>query len=1153
MTATPQLRIADVFRPSSRFFRSAQLERDFHDPQVFSGYVVTDFTRSCLNRLGEGLRPTSAQRAWRVTGDFGSGKSSFALLLAHWLAGHDRVLPKALWEVHNAPRRNRHFVPALVTCSKQPLSLSIIKALHGALALDVRIAKQAKLKAEVEKLLKSPGTATDDAVVDLTLKVSTAIAASSSSKGLLLIIDELGKFLEFAATSAETQDVFLLQRIAELASRSGKQPLFVVCLLHQGFGEYANNLSQVAQHEWEKVAGRFEQIIFDQPLDQVAELISSALNVQTRLIPRAKALEIKKAMSQAVDLGWFGAATSKKLQAIAVELYPLHPLLLPVLVRIFRRFGQNERSLFSFLFSNEPFGLQAFSADRIDKSQLYSLHNFYDYVRTNFGHRLSIQSYRSHWNLIDSVVDSYATDDELQLKLLKTIGLLNLVNDSDLTASTQSITCSTLGLENPQQIHSALAQLHKTKRALYDRGRAGGYCLWPNTSVDLEQAYREAGRAVRRSKSIAGSINSYLQTRPIVARRHYIETGNLRHYAVTYCHVSQLTSLLVDVDESSADGRIIIPLCETLADRSIALRFARSSKVMALQAWLVGIPQPLNTIANLVQEVQRWEWVGEHTLELNADRYAREEVSRQKQVARAQLETRLQTLIGIKQFVGQTSLEWFHKGRRVIIRDGRQLLSRLSRIMDEVFSAAPHVQNELVNRRGLSSAAAGARMRLVEAIFTSSTLPFLGMNPAKKPPEMSMYLSVLKHTGVHRQQDQSWRIREPHHRADRTNLLPALRRIREIVERESDARINIAVLFEELRKPPYGVRDGIIPLLLAIFALAHEGDVAFYKEGTFLRGMNGQSMLVLTKSPEKFEIQYCKIVGVRPILFEKLIAALKLKRSNKKRVELLDVVKPLCEFVAKLPSYVINTKRVSKTALDVRSAILNAREPGKLIFTSLPAACGYDSFLPTQSNAGQIPAFVASLKVAIDELRAAYPELQQRLRGRLREAFPLPGSFAQFRASLGHRAEYILLAITEPKLKSFCLRLSDDNLPESDWLESLGSYLALKPPSKWRDAEEDTFNTQLAELASRFHRVEAIAFAGGKASKDTIGVRLAITQLNGMEHEEVVHFTRDEEDSLLNLQERFENLLTDNKRLGLAAASRALWKSLGNGNKPAHD
>jgi hypothetical protein len=79
-------RIIDLFQIGNRFLRSVQLERDFHDPAALSGYVLTDFVQSCFERIGDGLRPRSGQRAWRVTGDYGSGKSSFALLLAHALA-----------------------------------------------------------------------------------------------------------------------------------------------------------------------------------------------------------------------------------------------------------------------------------------------------------------------------------------------------------------------------------------------------------------------------------------------------------------------------------------------------------------------------------------------------------------------------------------------------------------------------------------------------------------------------------------------------------------------------------------------------------------------------------------------------------------------------------------------------------------------------------------------------------------------------------------------------------------------------------------------------------------------------------------------------------------------------------------------------------
>ena len=78
----PEKRISDLFNIGNRFLRSTHLERDFEDPSALLGYVVTDFTRSCLGRVANGLEPRSGQRAWRMTGDYGAGKSSFALLCA---------------------------------------------------------------------------------------------------------------------------------------------------------------------------------------------------------------------------------------------------------------------------------------------------------------------------------------------------------------------------------------------------------------------------------------------------------------------------------------------------------------------------------------------------------------------------------------------------------------------------------------------------------------------------------------------------------------------------------------------------------------------------------------------------------------------------------------------------------------------------------------------------------------------------------------------------------------------------------------------------------------------------------------------------------------------------------------------------------------
>ena len=62
--------------------------------------------------------------------------------------------------------------------------------------------------------------------------------------------------------------------------------------------------------------------------------------------------------------------------------------------------------------------------------------------------------------------------------------------------------------------------------------------------------------------------------------------------------------------------------------------------------------------------------------------------------------------------------------------------------------------------------------------------------------------------------------------------------------------------------------------------------------------------------------------------------------------------------------------------------------------------------------------------------------------------------------------------------------------------------------------------------------------------KNSVGVRLAITQADGVEHEQVVYYGPNEEDQLQDLQRQFQRLLAKDKRLGLVAASRAIRANL---------
>ena len=1141
-------KIVDLFDIKARYMRSANLERDFADPRALEGYIATEHTKATAHRLAAGLKENSGQRAWRITGDYGSGKSSFALCLANLFAGQESGLPaqvRRIVDFRAEGLRRPYLVPILLTGTRERVCVALMRALNRTLREYYTKGPKSALLKQIERRLKSPEKISDEAALDFLCQTRNKLITDTKGEGVLLIIDELGKFLEFASFHPQEQDIYFFQRLAELACRSKDEPLFVVGLLHQGFSDYADQLSQSAQREWQKVAERFEEVLFNQPLDQIATLIASALGIKEKSLPKAAKTNAKEGMQAAVDLGWFGFGISQRfLIEQSPSLYPLHATVLPILVRLFSRFGQNERSLFSFLLSNEPFGLQWFAQKECAGARFYRLSHLYDYVRSTFGHRLAFQSYRTHWNLIESMVESYPAEIPLDINVLKTIALLNLVSSIEFAATAEVVTLAVAD-NDPEESKAVRAALRKLQgKVLYNRGKANGYSLWPYTSVDLEKRYQDASAAIGRVRKVGAAIERYLEVRPIVARRHYIQTGNLRHFDVHYCPVSALVPLLEE-GSSKADGRIIVPLCETADERAAAIAFAKTPEISSQPLTLVAISEPLSGLARLVEGVQKWEWIASHTPELNGDRFAREEVSRQRRGHQRALVKQIENFVGLRSLTGELLLEWYRCGKQRKARTGRELLSVLSDICDENFRKAPQIKNELVNRRALSSAGAAARMRLVENIFEHPNEELVGMDPTKKPPEMSIYLSVLKKSGLHRRDKQGrWRIAAPDPAHDECKLTPTFDAILDIVRRHPDSRITVSELFGELKRRPFGARDGIIPILLAVFAVVYRNDIAFYDRGTFLHEVNASTFRLLMREPDSFEIQYCKIVGMRADLFDRLRAILGTAKRRGAHSEVLEIVRPLCVLVAQLAAYTHNTKRISETAVKVRTAILSARDPLKLILRDLPAACSRRIDSDDGSAEEQSAKFVSDLKAALDELRGAYPSLQMRIENSLRDAFSVSVCGQQLREVLQERAERLRLHIAEAAMKAFCVRLCDSNLPCRQWLESVAGYLTSKPPSKWTDLDEDIFRSELFAMAGRFQRVESAAFDKGERPRHAEGVRLAVTHADGAEREQVLYFTPDEEGELQQIQRQVGSALAKNKRLGLVAASRVIWDTL---------
>jgi len=1143
-----QNRITKYLKPSEHFARSVHLEHDFEDTTALDQYVVTEKISQLFGQFAMAFGDGSTERAWRITGDYGTGKSCFALALAR-VCNNGRIrVPKQLLPASKS-LSNANAMPVLVTGASEPISAAIIRVLQARIS-ECKTRKRPAALRNANRILKgSDSAARDRFAIELLEQTATFVKETKQGNGVLLIIDELGKSLEYATRNPDDQDITFLQSLAESASRSGETPVVVLGILHQEFSAYADRMDTTEQREWDKIGGRFAELLFDQPLEQLVALVSSALGVKVNRLPDSLKKAARTNMAKAIDLGWFGAvANPKALIDQAPTIYPLQPMLLPVLVQFFRHFGQNERSLFSFLFSSDANALRSFASDHDAGDGFFGIHHLYDFVRSSIGHRLHTRSLSSRWSQIDSVIEASLSSSECEIAMLKTVGILNMLDTQKLTASEEALkfamtkTC----VAGTQVFSTTLQNLRAKKRVLYYRGSKGGYCLWPYTSVNLELKYADAERAVKKVNDVVGAISETLNHRPIVARRHYVETGNLRHFDLIYMKATEFASTVNEWQPDKADGAIFIPLCQTKAEHSKAIETVRKLRLGKRHDILIVVPQPISGCAGFVKQVRRWEWIQNNVEELNSDQRGREEVSRQISAAKKVVFNQTAQL-DVRSFKEGQSMQWFYKGKSLELASSRDLFQFVSKICDNVFNESPTLKNELLNRRKLSSAAAAARMRLIERILDNATEEFLGMDSSKKPPEMSMYLSALKQAKLHVKTRKGAKIAVPNRSDDTCNLIPLFDRIRSVLTEKEGSRVVVSDLFAELRKRPIGARDGLLPLMLAVFCVAEAQHIAMYEDDVFLHEIGGAEFHRLSKAPETFELQYCKLSGVRSEVFNQLLSVVDSDIDDSRTPDLIDVVKPLCEFAAGLPDYSRNTTSLSKKTLAVRDALLNAREPSALLFADLPEACGLPRVpVRKRSAAGDIKKYVRALKKSLGELRSAYPSLLAQIEKSVATAFGLDTQHDKLRKALEKKSTDLGLHITEPTLKAFCLRLADSQLGRDTWLESVGSLVVAKPPRRWHDRDVPRFDDALEELVSRFQKTASLAFSKGKdATRQSM--RISILQATGNEKSCVIELPNSKQ--VTALKKKMERLFDDDPSLALAVASQVMLKHLPNGSE----
>jgi len=1099
--------LSKIVRVRRRFLRSVNLERDFYTSDPLDGYILTASALSTLERLATGVSKPYA-RAVNLTGAYGSGKSAFALFAAKSLAtplmgslelrARIRLQDPKLAETAY-PKNTEGFWPILITGSRQPIGQALLAGLQNALAnLPERAARA------VSKELRSKWTSVlDGAQSPNALEVTQIFAAASSlarkkdstCRGLLVVIDEAGKFLEYAAIHPEQTDIHVLQELAEHAVRSEESPLFLVTVLHQAFDEYAHRLSAIQRDEWQKIQGRFVDIAFGDGPEETVHLIAQAVEQHDNLgVEDMLHSTLLTNMDGCRTNGVFPAiTTATEFQDILRCTYPIHPLTLRLLPYVFRRFGQSERSLFSFLSSDEPYGFQEFLQQEVlshNSVPLLRIDLLYDYVVSSLHSVLYAHATAKMWSEAEEALFRLRNRDLLQSRVIKTIALLQILGEQTRILPTREILRFSLVEEGISQsdVDTAIAALQTQTLITYRQFRKA-YRLYEGSDIDVDVRLREARTFFSQGTDGVVVAQRLSITPPLVARRHSYETGTLRFFEVRYCRPATIKDALA-TGHPQSDGLLLLCLASDSTELATADQTVRES-LSDHPDIIVGLSLETEALHEAAVALECLQWVQDETPELVNDRVAAREVRERLLDATHAFVSEWERLLRPRG-AAEGGI-WYHMGERVTLGSYRQLQVLVSQACEKAYPYTPRLLNELVNRRQLSSTAAAARRNLIQAMMGKVSQPRLGIEGF--PPEVSMYVSVLESTGIHRCEG-TWGFYAPDE-----SRHPALAMVwKEIESYLFHGNLEprpLNGLGARLKAQPYGLADGVIPLLLCAVLLHYNTDVAVYEEGRFVIELDIATFERMIKRPEDYKLQGCRIAGERQLVLDRFARGL--LRSDEERT-LINVVRQLYRVFNKLPEYTVRTRRLNTEARALRDIFKEGKEPEQLLFVDLPRLLSTNPFVDHEVLTANTDEFFAHWNVTMSAVVGAYGELLSRIETVLCGTFSVK-DWQELRI----RAVNILPHITEARLQAFVTRASNAALAREKWLESVAAVVLGRPPFVWSDIEEDRFSNLLVSLVGAFKHSELLMFEKHQVHDETqTGMRLTVTMDTGVEDASVV-------------------------------------------------
>ena len=895
-------------------------------------------------------------------------------------------------------------------------------------------------------------------------------AVKKAGKFLFLVVDEFGKVLEHAAANNPEQELYFLQKLAEFIN-APKRETILLSTLHQNFSSYSYKLTEAQRNEWTKVKGRFKEIVFVEPVEQLLQLTASRLEKRV-----ATPSEIaRQNFTSLFNLAHKYKIVSPDLSSNDTsKLYPLDPISSVCLTLSMQRYGQNERTLFSFLEATDRYSLTKFKPE---DNHTYSLAEVFDYITYSFYTYLSEANADSmDWRAIRVAIDRVSSgiledskDVEACLAIVKSIGLLSLfcksitIDDGLLIPYAEKA----LGIENAEQYIKKLQVLKIIRFAVYK----SQYILFEGTDIDIEAELYHASSVVPRPVLTVENISEYIHQKAMLALASYYRTGTPRYFQF---QISNTPILMEPKDDTDGYINLIFPTGTSLNDVKQA---SNGSGKPILYAYFRNTEE----IIKHLYEIKKLKYLLEKVV--FDDRVATNEVENILNYETEQLNAALNDTL-----FDQKSVAWIYNSKQIEIKSHRDLNHRLSLMCDEVYSSTPILRNELFNRHKVNSVISAARVNLLNAILDNANKEDLGFDAKAFPPEKTIYYTLLKETGMHRlSEDGFYMLGEPQN----DNVRALWDACCEFVASSIEKPRKLSELITILKSAPFKLKQGVVEFWIPIFLYIKQQELALYEDGKFILTINKEVFEILQKHPGDFKIKAYDVSGVKVDFFNKYRQFFhKDEYIQIQGSGLIGIAKPFFQYIRGLNDYAKTTNKFDYPfTAKFRDLLLNATDPQKTFLEDLPAAFGYKDL----NREEFLDQYLVLIKQACQELNNCYYNFVCRIEDAVVNHLGLPKEYDEYKPILNARYKNINKDILTARTKSFLDRLLAPSENKTEFYAKIGLVIFDKRIENIKDSEEALFIKNMLHLFSELEHFTELSDAAVSSADEAYSIDFVST------------------------------------------------------------